>query len=278
MSCVRRQTLRLPDDIVVTILRLPGPVTTEILRAMLAAEWYLLVGATTSATGQPTGTGVYVGTSDALKARTTRVGVSLRNWTFRLGRLTPHTVVLVRRATRPVDEPPRLLVEAALARAISAAGYTVLNLRTAAPTAARRATRRQRLWAIEITDRLAGLIHGHVLAAHTPAAAGGSTREQLVRLILTHGTAMDVDQILTAAHHAGIPIPGKHPRQRTRRDCTTRELDSGGRPRLRRTWMNGRTVIYPANLTLRQARASYLTARPPGIVPAPLVSAALARR
>lgn len=261
MSLVRRQMLRLPDDLSVTILRLPDGLTASALRGMLSAELYVLLGETTSADGAPTGFGAYVGTSDALEARTQRAGVSLHTWSSRLGRLRPRVLVLVHRRGRPIGQQARLLVEAALARAISGAHYTVLNTRTAAPTAAQRATRRERLWAVHTSDRLARLIQGRVLIAHTPAATGGSTREQLVRLVLRHDTPMSVEDLLRAAAQAGISIPGRTPAQRTRRDVTTRELRSGV-PRVYRTHIGGRCVVYPAHMSLGTARRRYLADHP----------------
>jgi hypothetical protein len=256
MDQVRRQTLRLPDDLRVTILRLPHGLTARALKGMLNAELYLLAGDTTTSTGAPSGFGCYVGTSDALRTRSDRAGVSLHTWTTRLGRLRPKVLVLVERPHRPIGLQPRLLVEAALARAISGAHFTVLNTRTAAPTAAQRATRRERLWAFRISDRLAKLIHGRVFFGHAPQAAGGSTREQLVRLVLQHDTPMSVDDLLHAAASAGINIAGNTPAQRTRRDVTTREHDSG-RPRLYRTHLDRRTVVYPAHMSLTTARREY---------------------
>ena len=70
---------------------------------------------------------------------------------------------------------------------------------------------------------------------------------------------MDVSDILDATRQANIDVPGAFPAQRTRRDCTTREAGSG-RPRLYRTWINGRTIVYPSTISLRQARQTYLEA------------------
>lgn len=262
MPHVRRQTLRLPDDLRVTILRLPSGLTAGALRGMLSAELYLLAGDTLTSCGTPAGFGCYVGTSDALRSRTQRAGVSLHAWTTRLGRLRPRVLVLVERPGRPIGLQPRLLVEAAIARAISGANFTVLNTRTAAPTAAQRATRRERLWAVHTSDRLARLIHGRVFAAHVPQAAGGSTREQLVRLVLLRDIPMSVEDLLHAAAEAGISIPGKTPAQRSRRDVTSRELRSG-RPRLYKTHIGGRCVVYPAHMSRDAARRAYLTGRQP---------------
>ena len=259
MPQVRRQTLRLPDDLKVTILRLPSGLTAGALRGMLNAELYLLAGETTTSTGAPSGMGCYVGTSGALRTRTERAGVSLHTWTTRLGRLQPRVLVLVERPGRPIGLQPRLLVEAALARSISGANFTVLNTRTAAPTAAQRATRRERLWAVHTSDRLAALIHGRVFAGHFPQAAGGSTREQLVRLVLKHDIPMSVQDLLHAAAEAGIQIPGQTPAQRTRRDVTTRELRS--RPRLYKTHIGGLCVVYPAHMSRDAARRAYLERR-----------------
>ncbi len=210
MTSIRRHTVRLPDDLHITLLRLSGPATAAALRAMLAVDWYALLGSTASPDGANTGYGAYVGTSDALRAQTLRAGVSLRTWTYKHGRLRPDAVVLIRRTRCPVGEHSRLLVEAAVARAISAAGYTVLNVRTAAPTAASRATRRERQWANHVADRLARLIRGRTLHAHPPAAAGGNTREQLVPLALSQDPprGMDIDDLLHAANRAGIHIAG----------------------------------------------------------------------
>lgn len=257
MPVIRRRTLRLPDGLQVTILRLPDRLTALALRGMLTAELYVLVGETIGPSGTSTGAGAYVGTSDALRARTERAGVSLHTWSTRLGRLRPAVVVLISRPERPISHQVRLLVEAALARAVSGANYTVLNTRTAAPTAAQRATRRERLWALHVSDRLAGLVLGQVLAPYVPQAAGGSTREQLIRLVLGHGIPMSVQDLLRAAAAAGISIPGRTPAQRTRRDVTTRELQSG-RPRVYRTHIDGRAVVYPAHMSLATARRAYL--------------------
>ena len=260
-----RQTFLLPTDLTVTVLRLADGLTAATLRAMIAAEVYVLCGQTRGPGGidsrddlEDTGYGCYVGTSDALRAHSVRVGVSLRTWTYRLGRLDPDSVVLVRGTMSPIDEPPRLLIEAGLARAVSRT-HTILNTRTAAPTAATKAARSQRLWANQVTDQLAGLLHREVLDHHEGRPTGGSTREQLIRLVLAHG-AMDVDDLLRAAERAGIPIPGATPAQRSRRDVTTRELSSG-RPRVYRTHISRRAVVYPASMSLRAARQAYQDTR-----------------
>lgn len=256
------RTFHLPNDgLRVTILHLTGPLTVEIWRSLLAADWYILLGECMSPKGTPSGYGAYVGTSDALRAQTQRVGVSLRSWTTGLGRLVPDTIVLIRRSSTPITGDTRLLVEAAMARYISGAGYSILNWRTAAPTPARRATRQQRLWAVHASDELARLVLAPLLSTHPPAARGGSIREQLIRLVLAQDPlrGMDVDDVLEAATLSGLIIAGRTPRQRTRRDVTTREL-SDGRPRLHRIWIQGRTVVYPASLSVRQARQTYSNA------------------
>ncbi len=260
MPQVNRRNLRLPDDLSVTILRLPNGLTSNALRGMLHAEIYVLLGDTSSPTGAPTGYGAYVGQSDVLRAKTERAGVSLHTWSTKLGRLRPTTVVLVRRTTRPISQQTRLLVEAALARSISV-NFTILNWRTAAPKAARLATRRERLWALHTSTQLADLIYGRILAPHTPAASGGSTREQLVRLVLTHGRPMCVDDLLRAAAAAGITIPGATPEQRSRRDVTTRECRDL-KPRLHRTHIKGHCVVYPATMKLSAARRDYIRSHP----------------
>ena len=265
MTEVNRRIHHLPDNINVTVLRTKEPAPAAVLRAMLAAELYVICGHTSGPTGTPSGYGAYVGTSEALRVNTLRVGVSLRNWTYRLGRIEPDAIILIRREGRAIPDSPRLLIEASLARTISGSGYTLLNTRTSAPTAAQRANRQQRLWALHIASRLAELIHGQILWRHTPAAAGGSTREQLVRLVLAQNPprGMNVDDILAAAADADITINGGSPAQRSRRDVTTREHDSGGViRRLHRTSINGRTVIYPASLPLREARATYRSTHP----------------
>lgn len=258
MSCTR---FRLPGDIIVHILRAQGAVSAALLRRMVAAEWYVLIGPTTSSSGSATGYGAYVGTSDALHARTMRVGVSLHHWSTRLGRLRPEAVVLIHRHGRPVDGDTRLLVEAGLARAISAMQFSVLNVRTSAPTAWRRASRHQRLWANQIAATLASALYGRLLWHHAPGAMGGSVREQLVRTVLSQRPlrGMDVDQVLQAAALSGLQVAGKFPRPRTRRDMTTRELDSC-RPRLYRTWVNGKTVVYPSTLSRKEAIDTYRAA------------------
>lgn len=262
MPQVRRHDLRLPDDLRVTILRLPEGLTVSALRGMLDAELYVLLGNTSAPDGTPTGFGAYVGTSDRLRARTERAGVSLRTWSTALGRLQPTDVIVVRRTRRPLGQQTRLLVEAALARAISGAFYTVLNTRTSAPTAAMRATRRERLWAVHVSARLADLVYGRVLVAHPPRAAGGSTKEQLVRLVLKHGRPMCVDDLLSAAADAGIKIAGRTPEQRCRRDVTTRQLRDGA-PRIYRTHIQGgHCVVYPSHMSLAEARRTYLAAHP----------------
>ncbi|HEY8618792.1 MAG TPA: hypothetical protein VIM01_01785 [Dermatophilaceae bacterium] len=264
MSATQHRIIGLPGGATVTILRLPEALTADGLRAMVAAQLYVLAGATTSIDGDETGYGGYVGTSAALNARTARVGVSLHHWTVRNRRLDPDTVILINNAT-PLDEPVRLLIEASIARALSPK-YSILNIRCSAPTAATLATRHQRLYALHASTRLTTLILDTVFQHHPPAAQGGTTHEQLVRLILNQqpARAMDVADLLTAARKAGISIAGASPAQRTRRDTTTREHQGGtGRPRLLRTHINGRAVIYGAGaMTLRQARADYAPTHP----------------
>lgn len=265
MAQIRRRTIGLPDSIIVTILRLPERLTAGILREMLTAELYILAGATVSRSGLGTGFGAYVGTSGALNQRMARSGVSLRQWAFSSGRLRPEVVVLVNRRGKPMDLNARLLIEASLARAISTR-YSILNVRTAAPGAATAATRHQRLWAQHTSERLAGLVLGRVFHRHPAAAQGGTTREQLIRLVVGQQPprAMNVNDILRAADVASIIIAGSTPAQRTRRDLLTRERDGAtGRPRLLRTYVGGLAVIYnPAQMTLRQARTDYGTTHP----------------
>jgi len=267
MASIRSRTIGLPDNLTVTILRLPDHLTTAVLRSMIAAEVYILCGQTSSPGGHASGFGAYVGISEALEQNMARSGVSLRNWAFRNGRLVPEVVVLVSRRGKPMNANARLLIEAALARAISTK-HSILNIRTAAPTASASATRRQRLWAMQTSERLAGLVLGQVFHPHPAAPRGGTTREQLIRLVLGQRPprAMNVHDILRAAHGAGIIIAGQTPVQRTRRDLTTRERDgAAGRPRLSRTHIDGLAVIYPAGragMTLRQARADYAAAHP----------------
>ena len=269
MSATRQRTIALPGNITVTILKLSGTLTAAALRAMLAAELYCLTGETTSPGGAETGYGAYVGTSAALSATTARCGVSLHHWTARNGRLDPDTVILINAAV-PMAEPVRLLIEASIARTISTK-YTILNTRTSAPTAAVSATRQQRLYAMHLSSRLADLILGIVFHPHPPAAHGGTTREQLIRLILNQdpARAMDVADLLHAARQAGITIKGESPAQRSRRDVTTRELRGGtGRPRLLRTHVDGRAVVYVAGaMTVRQARADYAASHPSTLAP-----------
>lgn len=264
MASIRRRTIGLPDNLSVTILRLPDHLTTAVLRSMLAAEVYILCGESTAPDGRATGFGAYVGISAALDQTMARSGISLRNWAFHNGRLVPEVVVLVTRAGKPMNANAQLLIEATLARAIST-NHTILNTRTSAPTAAIAAGRHQRLWAQQTSDRLAGLVRGQVFHPHPAVAHGGTTREQLIRLVLGQKPprAMNVHDILFAAHSAGITIAGKTPVQRTRRDLTTRErLGATGRPRLLRTHIDGLAIIYPAQMTLRQARADYAATHP----------------
>lgn len=262
MATIRRRTIHLPDHITVTILRLPDGCTADVLRQMVSASLYVLAGPTSDA---DTGTsyGAYVGVSAALEQRVARCGVSLRQWAFRQGALRPDTVLLVNRVGRPIDPNALLLIEASLARAIST-HYTILNTRTSAPTASRAATRHQRLWAQHMSHRLAGLVLGHVFHPHPRGAAGGSTREQLIRLVLDANRPMNVNDLLIAARQAGMVVPGRTPCQRTRRDITTRErIGATGCPRLLRTHIGGRAVVYPAGaMSLRQARDAYRATHP----------------
>ena len=261
MASIRRRTIGLPDNLSVTILRLPN-LTTHVLKAMLAAQIYVLCGESTGPDGHPTGFGAYVGISAALEQTMARSGVSLRNWAFHTGRLRPEVVMLVNRAGRPMDPSAQLLIEATLARAISSS-HTILNTRTSAVTAGLAASRHQRLWAQQTSQRLAGLVLGQVFHPHPPVALGGTTREQLIRLVLAQGRPMNVQDVLFAARCAGIIIGGKTPVQSTRRDLTTREHQGAtGRPRLPRTHIGGLAVIYPAHMSLRQARADYAATHP----------------
>jgi hypothetical protein len=265
MTPPRPRIQRLPDDLLVTTINLPSGVTTNVLRGMLASQIYLLVGTTYSAStdDQParcTGFRAYAGISSALNVRATRAGVSLHNWSSRLGRLQPETVVLVNRS-RSIDQDPLLLVEAGIVRALSGAGFSVLNTRSGAPSSARRATRHQRLWAMQTADRLSRLLLDTVFHGRPANGTGGSTHERLTRMLLAAPPrGYDVDDILQLADAAGIPIAGKSPAQRTRRDCTTRELE--GTPRLHRTWVGRRTVIFAASLSVRDARRTYRASHP----------------
>jgi len=262
MTQVRRRTIGMPD-LIVTILRLPDRLTADTVREMQTAELYILAGATMSRSGLGTGFGAYVGTSGALNQQLARSGVSLRQWAFSCGRLRPEVVVLINRRTRPMDPSTRLLIEASLARAICSR-YSLLNIRTAAPRAALAATRHQRLWAQHTSDRLAGLVLGRVFHRHPSAPEGGTTREQLVRLVLGQQHALNVSDVLRMASRAGLIINGSTPAQRTRRDLLTRERDGAtGRPRLVGTHIGGLAIVYnPAQMTLRQARADYFATHP----------------
>jgi len=264
MTSIRRHCFALPDSIIVTIIRLTDALPAVVLREMLNVELYLLAGTTFSPDGRATGYGGYIGTSGALTDSLARCGVSLRQWAFRGRRLHPEVVVLVSRPGRPMNPRARLLVEASLVRAIDP-DYSLLNTIASAPTAGARATRSQRLWAMYISERLVGLLQGRVFYPHPGKAEGGTTREQLVRLLLAQRPprAMNTRQILGLAADCGLVIPGRTPVQRTRRDLTTREsAGASGRPRLLRTHIDGITVIYPAGMTVRQARADYRAHHP----------------
>jgi hypothetical protein len=268
MNRIRRRTIALPDRVTVTVLRLPDGCTTDLLREMLSASLYVLAGPTTGPSGEDTGFGAYVGISTALNDRVSRCGVSLHNWSYRQGRLRPEVLVLVNRTGRPVDPQALLLIEATLARSISR-HHTVLNTRTSAPRAYRGTSRHQRLWAEQTSLRLVGLLQGQVFHHHPGRPAGGSAREQLVRCVRAANRPLDIDELLTIAHRAGIAVPGRTPRQRTRRDVTTRERRGAvGQPRLFRTHVGGRTIVWPAGtMSVRQARAHYRAAHPEAAPP-----------
>ena len=234
-------------------------------RQLLGSEWYVLLGPTRSKAvwGKPqadTGFGAYIGTSGGL----CRAWASLQRWTTGCQwRLLPQTLVLVRtKDGSTIDTHTRLLVEALRTRTISAAGYTLLNWQSSAPAAWDWCTRQERRWASDTAAELADLVLRLVLRDHPPAGLGGCAREQLVRLVLSGHQALDTDEILALAAQRGIPVPGEHPRQRTRRDLSTREADSG-KPRVYRTHIGGRAVFYPPSMSLREARADY-TSRHPG--------------
>ena len=209
MPNVQRRTLRLPDDLYMTILRVPNGLTTAALRGMLDAEIYVLLGNTFSPTGAATGWGAYCGESDRLKTQTERAGVSLHNWSTRLGRLQPRVVVLIRRRGRPIAQQPRLLVEAAIIRAISS-NYTVLN---GGPPHPRPPPAPPAASGSGLCTPATALPGSSTASAqdHMPAAAGGSTREQLIRLVLRHGKPMSIEDLLRAAADEGIEIPGQTP-------------------------------------------------------------------
>jgi hypothetical protein len=192
MSSIGRRTIDLPDQVTVTIWRLPDRLSVQTLRSMLNAELYVLAGATSSPSGECTGFGAYVGTSGALGQVMARSGVSLQQWAFRSGRLRPQVVVLINRPGRPMAPSARLLVESSLIRAISR-GYTVLNSTSSAPRAGLVATRSQRLWAMHTAQRLAGVVLEQVFLPHPAAARGGTTRERLVRLLLDQRPARALD-------------------------------------------------------------------------------------
>ena len=220
MAKIRSRTISLPDHVNVTILRLPDHLTTAVLRAMVAAEIYILCGRTTGPTGLDSGFGAYVGISAALDQTMARSGVSLHNWAVQNRRLHPEIVVLVNRSTR-MNAHAQLLIEATLARAIGPS-HSLLNIRTSAPGAAIAAGRHQRLWAQHTSDRLAGLVLGQVFHPHPAGAVGGTTREQLVRLVLAQDRPMNIREIMAAAQQAPITIgtstapgPGNRVRCRT---------------------------------------------------------------
>jgi hypothetical protein len=270
MAPVRRHTVHLPGGLQLTILRLHASmVSVAALRSMLTADWYVLAGqtyqvSTDGAPDHPTGYGCYIGTTERLQAQVQRAGVSLRTWsTSGPWRLQPQTLVLVTKTGQPVNQHARLIVEARLARSVSAAGFTLLNSTSGAPLAHRRASRYHRKWAMHTADRLASVILRQVFHGHQPRYLGGSTHEQLTRLVLQQRPprAMDIDDVLQTARDAGIAITAAEPRQRTRRDLTTRERDTGA-PRVYRMHIAGRTVVYPAGMSLTEARRNYLTQHP----------------
>jgi hypothetical protein len=260
---ISRRIHLLPDGLRVEILRCRGAGSVDVVElraACQAAELYILVGPQLDpATGVQLGvTAIYVGESAVLTAQRTRVGVSIDHWVTRNGQLEPRAVVLVSRVGKPWTQSQRWLLECHLCRQLSGA-WSLLNVRTAAPAATRRLSRRQRLHVLATADRLAGLLRGRLLRYHPTGAVGGSTREQLIRLIVASDQAWDVSQLVHAAAASGIRIGGATCSQSARRDASTRERDSSGAPRVRQCWIggNGKAVFYPAARSRQWARKNY---------------------
>lgn len=255
VQVLRRHTTRFPGGIHVTILRTRGIPARVIREVLFSAQLYVLAGPQPSC---PRGSwATYVGISSGLSSKA-RCGVSLHEWAVRQRRIRPEVVVLVNRPGRPISEDVLLLMEASIGQALSLR-HTVLNVRLAASGAYERSTRRQRLWAIDVTSRVTGLIEGSILYGHPRGPVGGTVREQFTRLIHQHGHAVGVDELLTLARAQRIPLANTWPDQQIRRDLTTRTRRTAlGRPRVLSFRWEGRTVLYPAGtMSLAQARADY---------------------
>jgi hypothetical protein len=270
MAAVRQRTLRLPGELHLTFFHLTASLNVATLRAMLGVcDWYVVAGDTyrVDETGTPvasTGFGFYFGTTAKLEAKVQRAGVSLHSLTT-VGswRLRPTNVILINKTGRPVGPDARLVVEARVVRALFRDGWTVLNCVTSAPTARQRATRQERHWADYAAEGLADVITGQIGHGQLRGGLGGSSHEQLVRLVLSQSPqrAMSIDDVLTAARQQGLRLPGAHPRARARRDLTSREHDTG-RPRIMRIHVAGRLVVHPATMSASAARVSYYEQNP----------------
>jgi hypothetical protein len=255
VQMLRRHTTRLPGGIHVTTLRTRGIPAHVIRELLFSAQLYCFAGPQPSCPRRSCAS--YVGISSGLSPKV-RCGVSLHEWTVRRRRIHPEVIVLINRPARPISDDALLLMEASIGQTLSLR-HTELNIRLAANGAYERSTRRERLWAMDVTRRVTGLIEGSILYGHPRGPVGGTVREQLVRLTHKHGLALGVDELLTLARAQRIPLASTWPDQQIRRDLTTRTRRTAlGCPRVLSFRWEGRTVMYPAGtMRLAQARADY---------------------
>ncbi len=255
MSKRHHRTIRLPGQVIITIVPLTGVAPVAVLRAAaLHCDLYLLWGdtfappATPHGPRVPTGPGFYVGMSAVLR-KELRAGVSLQQWSTRQQRLHPQLAILIRRTGRPLD--PKLIrwCETHLIRQLWL-NWTMLNTMSGCPTAGGQLTRPQLAYGLWLTRRILDLINGRIIPRGVVGnPTGGPIREQLLRLVRSSGQPMLTTEIVAAARKLNVPITHHGtPTATVRRDLATRERDSRGPTRVRHTHIVGpsgrRTALF----------------------------------
>ena len=184
---VRARTVRLPGKLVMRVTPVPAVVGPELFDLIGRAPLYILIGVVTSTVrGIPAvGLGAYVGQSAAHLTTRSRVRVSYRRWVDTLSVLRPSAVItLSRRDGRSeMTESFRLFLEGALIRYLRDQQYWIVNIRAAAPRAARELERREVLLGARIAARVAVLVVRHGFGGATSPVLPSTQREELVRIV-----------------------------------------------------------------------------------------------
>ena len=263
-SIVSARTVHLPGKLILRIVPVEPVVGPNLLALVSRGELYVILGEITGTVrGEAaTGLGGYVGQSAAYQVRTSRVRQSYRHWVDALGVLRPRAVVLIsRRSTRsPMSEDQRLFIEAALVRYLREK-YWLVNVRAAAPVAARTLTRREVLGGARIAQYASELIGKRVFHGMTSGVLGGTQREELIRIVRSAGRGLDSTEVLHRARALGLEISGASPAITIRRDLAQRCRQERLPAKVHAAWVGDRRIFFAPSLRQSRAIEGYCTAQ-----------------